>query len=68
MLCGYGLARCLIEPEDLDRGRHRAGYGALGRPAREMLELRLEPEVASKLIDCIERMAAAARLDDDATS
>lgn len=44
---------------------HRAGRRALSRQAREMLELKLAPETASKLIDCIERMTAAAANSHD---
>jgi hypothetical protein len=37
-----------------------SGPGTLSQPARDMLELRLGPQAASRLIDCVERMAAAA--------
>ncbi len=44
-----------------------AGPGALSEPAREMLELRLGTQAAGRLIDCVERMAAAAAsIHDDA--
>jgi hypothetical protein len=39
---------------------------ALSQSGRDMLELRLGPQAAGRLIDCIERMAAAAaRVDYD---
>lgn len=42
-----------------------AGQGALrqpalSQPARDMLELKLGPQAAARLIACVERMAAAA--------
>jgi hypothetical protein len=41
--------------------RHADAPGStLSQPARDMLELRLGPQAASRLIDCVERMAAAA--------
>jgi hypothetical protein len=97
MLCGYGLARCLVGPQTTvgDTGQDPARIGgcepgvrfpspyrgafdrdvtvelddgarprSLSQSARDMLELNLGPHAASRLIDCVERMAAVtARAD-----
>ena len=43
---------------------HASGRGALSQSARDMLERKLGPQAASRLIDCAERMAAAASRSD----
>jgi hypothetical protein len=97
MLCGYGLARCLVGPPTTagEPGQDPARIGAsepgvrfpsrydgafdrqapaepddgarprvLSQSARNMLELNLGPHAASRLIDCVERMAAVASRAD----